>query len=268
MSIIQKLQTLNITSYTVDHTPTILYVREGEPTAAEMAATAAADFDAKVAAAVATQTAGLKAKNEELLGKVKSAAATAKLFEGLDPVELAALKVRLDTNEDAKLFAEGKGESVIEKYTGRMRESHTQALAEKDILIKAQSDRADAYRGSVLDNQIRSVTAGLHKGAVEDALLHARTIFSLDAKGNAVQLDADGRAVLGKDGATPFSPAEWIEKQKELKPHWFPMGTSGAGTGITRDSNGTGKSIKRADFDKLTGADQAAQARSGVKITD
>lgn len=247
---------------------TMFAVHEGEEAAAIAAAALETATQARIDKAVLEATNGLSTKNTELLGKIKTANERTKLFEGLDPVELAAQKARLDSNDDAKLFAEGKGNTVIEKYTERMRAGHIDALAAKDLEIVEANKRTDAYRGSVLDNQIRAVTGGLHKGAVEDALLHARNIFSLDAKGIAVQLDAEGRAVLGKDGSTPFSLAEWIDLQKEVKQHWFPMQTSGSNTGATREASGTGKSISRANFEKLTPAEQGTQARSGIKITD
>lgn len=247
---------------------TVLTAREGDDDAAAAAAAAKAQLDAQIAAAVEEATKGLKAKNEELLGKNIKLTQHVKNFEGLDPAELKALKERLDADDDAKLLAEGKKQVVIEKYTERMRAQHEldkKALEEK---IAAEARRADNYRQSVLDSHILRVTAGLHKGAVEDALLHARNIFTLDDKGNAVQLDTEGRPVLGKDGATPFSPAEWIELQKELKPHWFPMNTSGSGGGGAREAGGAGKQIKRADFDRLTPVEQAEKARSGIKIVD
>lgn len=249
--------------------PYILAVHEGEDDAAAAAAAAqAAAIAQAVEKAVSEATAGLKNKNDELLGKLAKEKDRVKQFEGLDPVELKALKDRLDADDDAKLLAEGKKNVVIEKYTERMRAAHLQELEAERAKTLAEAKRADAYKGSVLDNQIRAVTGGLHKGAVEDALLHARQIFSLDAKGNAVQLDADGRPVLGKDGTTPFSPAEWIELQKELKPHWFPMGTTGSGAPNVRDASGTGKVIKRAEFEKLSGLEQSKVARSGTKIVD
>jgi hypothetical protein len=246
---------------------TVLTAREGEDEAAAAAALQA-KIDAAVAAAVAAETAGLKAKNEELLGKNKTLAERARSFDGLDPEALKALKDRLDQDEDAKLLAEGKKNVVIEKYTERMRAQHELDKKALQDQIAAEGKRADTYRQSVLDSHILRAAGSLHKGAVEDALLHARNLFTLDAAGNAVQLDSEGRPVLGKDGTTPFSPAEWIELQKELKPHWFPMNTSGSGGGNAREAGGAGKQIKRADFDRLQPYEQAEKARSGITIVD
>lgn len=258
--------------YQVTPLTSILFVREGEGdqggaggsggAGAGGAGSGEADIQAKIDAAVAQATQGLKAKNDELLGKLVQ-------FKGIDPAKVKELMERLDQDEDSKLFAEGKKNVVIEKYTERMRAQHAADLAAAEERVKAEAARADAYRGSVLDNEIRAVTGGLHKGAIEDALLHARQIFTLDAKGKAVQLDSEGNPVLGKDGKNPFSPAEWIELQKELKPHWFPQSTSGSGSGDSRSGgSGTGKTIKRADFMALPPGKQAEIARSGAKIVD
>lgn len=256
-------------NYSKSHSTTVGYVREGDDAAAATAeASKAAELQKQIQAAVDAATAGLKNKNEELLGKMAKAADRVKQFEGLDPVALKTFKERMDTDEDAKLIAEGKKNELIDKYTVRMREQHNAELKAREDALNAEKARANSYRSRVLDDAIRSVVQGLHPGAVEDALLHARNIFSLDDKGNAVQLDSEGRPVLGKDGSTPFSPAEWIELQKNVKPHWFPNGNTGSGSSNAREANGVGKAIKRADFDRLPGLEQARIARSGVKITD
>jgi hypothetical protein len=56
-------------------------------------------------------------------------------------------------------------------------------------------------------------------------------MFQLDENGHAVQIGDDGQPVLGKDGKTPFNPAEWLDSMKEAAPHWFPAGASGSGSG-------------------------------------
>jgi len=254
-------------NYGLNKLVTLLRVCEDDGAAAAAAEQAAA-FQKKIDDAVQAAVSGLKAKNEELLGTVHSLKEKSKAFEGLDPVAMKALKERLDADEDSKLLAEGKKNEVIEKYTQRMRAEHQAQLATYEEKVRAEAQRADTYRGSVLDNQIRAVTSGLHPGAVEDALLHARTIFSLDAKGNAVKLNSDGVPELGKDGSTPYSPSEWMEQQRELKPHWFPTGTSGSGAAGARDGQGQGKTIKRAAYEKLTPHQQATTARSGIQIID
>jgi hypothetical protein len=66
-------------------------------------------------------------------------------------------------------------------------------------------------------------------------------MFTLDENGNAVQRDADGNVVIGKDGKTPFSPSEWLESMRESAPHWFPAGASGSGSNNGSKGGGAGK---------------------------
>lgn len=246
-------------------------VREGEGEVTPPAGTGAPakTVAEQIAEAVAAEVKGLKAKNDELLGKNKEMHTKLGAFNGLDPDKAKALIEQMDHDEDLQLFAQGKKNVVIEKYTDRMRTSHTAELEAANGRTAAEAERANTYKSAVLDNQIRSVTSGLHKGAVDDALLYARTIFTLDAKGNAVKLDANGNPELGKDGKTPYSPAEWMEQQRELKPHWFPANTSGSGSnGAQGSSSGSGKTITRSAFDALTVQQQRGVATSGTRIVD
>lgn len=244
---------------------TVLYVREDAPVTdpAPMVDTAKL-----IADAVAAATTGLKAKNDELLGKLKTSSEKLGAFGTLDPERAKALLESIDHDEDVKLFAEGKKNQVIDKYTERMRTAHGTELEVLKGLVAEETKRADAYRGAVLDNHIRAVTGECHKGAVEDALMLARSIFSLDAKGNPVKLDSEGRPELGKDGKTPFSPSEWMELQREIKPHWFPASASGSGSQGDRSSAGTGRTVKRAAFEAMDGANKSAYVKGGGKIVD
>lgn len=265
-------------SYFQFHQPsavtTVLYVREGEGggegggEGAGGAGAGTGDLQAQINAAVEAATKGLKTKNDELLGKLKTTSERLKAFDGLEPDLVRKLKDKLDNDEDAQLLASGDKQKVIEKYTERMRNDFATQLESERNNTKAANARAEAFAAQVLDNQIRAVTNGLHKTAVEDALLHARQIFSLDAKGNAVKLGNDGEPELGKDGKNPFSPSEWIESMKEAKPHWFPTSTSGSGAGDAKPGSGQGKTIKRADFERLSPDRRAEVMRNGTRLID
>lgn len=256
--------------------PTVLYVREGEEGGAgggsgitpELQKIIDAQVAAAVAKAVETETAGLKAKNGELLGSLKVAKEKLVAFGDLDPARVKTIIESIDNDEDTKLITAGKKNEVIAKYTERMRQEHQAQLESQKTETQKERERANAYQSAVLDNQIRAVTGDCHKGAVDDALLHARQIFTLDAKGNAVKLNSEGVPELGKDGKTPFSPAEWMEQQRELKPHWFPAQSSGSGSGGANGAGGAGKTIKRSAFNALTPEQQGGVARAGTRIVD
>lgn len=273
------MQVHNKSYYSTRSSVTVLFAAEDDEAAQAAAAAAAqqaaqeaeaareAEITRRIAAAVAAETKGLKDKNSELLGINKATKDQLKKFDGLDADKAREVLNNLENDEDTKLWNEGKKDVVIAKYTERERiRLEAQVEAERQQRIAAEQV-AQGYKGHVLDNQIRSVTNGLHPGAVEDALLHARQVFQLDAKGNAVKLAADGTPELDADGQ-PFTPAKWIESQKAAKPHWFPMNTSGSGGSGARESSGTGTTLKRAEFAKLSPMDQAAAVRSGSKIID
>jgi hypothetical protein len=221
-------------------------------------------------------TTGLKTALASTRQEVKDAKAAAKAavaeamkaFEGIDPVKTRALLSKFDNEEEAALIAAGKVDEVIAKRTAKRDAEQQKQLDAAVAREKAALGERDAFKGRVLDDNIRAAAskAGLHAYAVDDALLRARSLFTLNAAGEAVQLGSDGTPVLGKDGKTPFAPAEWLEAMKETAPHWFPSGASGGGSTGDKGSDAGGKTMKRATFDGLTPAGKAAAARTHVIV--
>lgn len=190
-------------------------------------------------------------------------------FAGIDPEKFRNLMDKLAGDEEAALIAAGKIEEVIGKRTEKLRGELQRQVDEAANKVKLADERANKFSQRVLDNHIRAaaVKTGLHSHAVEDALLRGRAMFVLNEVGDAVQLGEDGKPVFGKDGKTPYSPAEWLEGMKEQAPHWFPAG--GAGSGAQGGSGGAGsaKTITRAAFDALSAAEKAKTVKTH-KITD
>lgn len=219
------------------------------------------DVATQIAAAVAKEVAGLKAKNEELLGKVKTSTEQLKAFEGIDPVKTRELLSRFENDEEAKLIADGKISDVIDKRTEKLRQEAERKVAEATAKAEAATKRALAFQGRVLDDAIRAAAAaaGIHKHAIDDALFRGRSMFALDEGGQAVQIGSDGHPVLGKDGKTPFSPAEWLESMKEAAPHWFPAQGSGSG------SSGQGAQRSSKDLSHLSPTERMNAARTAKK---
>jgi hypothetical protein len=154
-------------------------------------------------------------------------------FAGIDPDQVRAILDRVANDDEAKLVAEGKIDQVIEKRTERLRADLDKRVNDATAAAQAANERANRFSTRVLDDQIRAAAAkaGIHAHAVDDALFRGRSMFQLDENGHAVQIGDDGQPVLGKDGKTPFNPAEWLDSMKEAAPHWFPAGASGSGSG-------------------------------------
>ena len=172
-----------------------------------------------------------------------------KQFEGIDPVATKELLAKLNQGEEAKLIAEGKLDEVIKQRTARMQAEFEAKLKETESKMTAAEQRAARRDAQVLENQIRQAAtkAGLHEFAIDDALLRARTQFSLSAEDTAVALGSDGQPVYGKDGQTPLSLKEWFESMKTAAPHWFPAGSSGSGAGGNSNSGANGLPARLSD---------------------
>lgn len=177
--------------------------------------------------------AGLKSALQAERENAKAATRQANAWKALGktPEEIQALLQRLETDEDTRLLADGKVDEVISKRTERMKADFDKNLSTAHAERDQHAARAKAFEAKVLDNAVLAAAtkAGLHQHAIDDALFRGRAMFRLNENGDAVALDDGGNVLLGKDGKTPFTPAEWLEDMKEKAPHWFPAPASGGG---------------------------------------
>ncbi|WP_312141203.1 hypothetical protein [Stutzerimonas nitrititolerans] len=188
-----------------------------------------------------TEVAGLKSKNQELLGANKTLKTDLDQFkgqfEGLDIGAVKSLLQKASQDEETRLLAEGKLDEVISKRTERLRaDLDKQLQAEKDRADKAESF-AKRFSDKVLADSIRgaALKAGALPEASEDIILRAKGTFTLNENGEAVAVDADGQVIYGKDGKTPLSPLEWAESLRETASHLWPRAQ---GAGPTGDNGG------------------------------
>lgn len=215
----------------------------------------------KVQQYVEREVTGLKNKNQELLGSLKSTKTELESikgqFEGLDIEAVKGLLKKASQDEETRLIAEGKLDEVVSKRTERLR-------ADLDKQLKAEQERAqkaeafaNRFRDKVLADSIRAAAlkAGALPEAAEDIILRARGTFTLNEDGEAVAVDADGQVIYGKDGKTPLTPLEWAESLRESAPHLWPRAQ---GAGQTGDNGG--KATKK--WGDYTEAERAELARS------
>jgi hypothetical protein len=193
-------------------------------------------------------------------------------WEGLDAKQIRDMLEKLGGDQEAQLIKAGKIDEVVALRTEKLRKEFEKQLQKSKDEVTAANGSRDKFTSLVLDNHVRAAAAkaGVHTGAVEDALFRARSIFKLDADGNAVQLDGEGKPVLGKDGKSPFTPEEWMGTMKEAAPHWFPATNTGSGAGgnTGKGAGAGGKQMKRSEFDKLTPEAKAATVKDKVAIVD
>ncbi len=194
---------------------------------------------------------GLKTKNSELLGKLKEQGENLKRFDGIDPDAVKTILQRFSDDEEAKLIAAGKIDEVLDKRTERLR-------GDVDKKLKAANDRAEKaesfakkFSDRVLGDSIRSAAlkAGALPGAADDIILRAKSLFTVNEEGEAVAVDKDGTALLGKDGKTPLLPGEWVETLKDVAPHLWPQ-AQGTGAGEHKQNGGQLKRSAMSSSDK------------------
>lgn len=186
------------------------------------------EIQALIDARAEERAAGLKAKNSELLGKLKEHGEKLKSFEGIDPDAVRGILQRFADDEEAKLIAAGKLDEVLNKRTERMKSSYDRDLEAARQEATRHQSRTEKFASRVLKGEVIGAAseAGVHKFAMEDAMLAASRDFELDDDGNPIA--KEGR--FGKDGK-PLTLKEWFADMKETRPHWFPANANGSGSG-------------------------------------
>lgn len=204
---------------------------------------------------------GLKTKNAELLGKLKTTGEQLKSFEGIDPEAVRGILSKFANDEEAQLIAKGDIDTVLAKRADRMKAGFEKDLKLAQDAATNASSRTEKYASRVLKGEVigAATEAGVHKYAMEDAMLAASRDFELDDDGNPVAREGK----YGKDGK-PLTLKEWMAEMKETRPHWFPATGNGGGAGHG-GGNGS-KTMTQAAFDALSPKDRAAAMNSGMTI--
>lgn len=212
--------------------------------------------DTAIRKAVEEAVAGLKAKNSELLGKLKSANENLARFDGIDPEAVSAMLKRFADDEEAGLIKAGKVDEVLAKRTERMQQANAKALkAEQDARTKAESKAAKlADRTLAASIRDAALKAGALPEALDDIALRARLVWRLNDDGDPVAMAGD-EVVLGKDGKTPLTPSEWAETLRETAPHLWPKAQGSNALGSPKNGGRGGMAKKASD---MTPAEKAA----------
>jgi hypothetical protein len=160
-------------------------------------------------------------------------------FKGMDPDKYATMEAHERQIQEGKLIAEGKVEELLALRTQALKESlsaETSNYKSKAEVLQGQLDKL------VIDNAVQTAAAkhGVRKGAVEDVLFRARTVFKAH-EGQAVAYQGEN-PVYGKDGVTLLGIEEWIQSLPAAAPHLFEesRGASAPGGGAPKPVAGPG----------------------------
>jgi hypothetical protein len=228
------------------------------------------DVAAAIKKAVDEAVTGLKAKNSELLGKLKERDDKLKSFDGIDPVAVSTMLKRFADDEEAGLIKAGKIDEVLTKRTDRMKADYDKKLqAEAEAKARALS-KADKLAARTLAGALRdaAIKTGALPEAMDDIVLRAGSVWRLSDDGEPVAINGD-EVILGKDGKTPLSPMEWAESLRETAPHLWPkaQGTNAPGSGSGPRGSNT-KTASRAQFDSMNQFERMTFSKAGGKVLD
>lgn len=205
--------------------------------------------DDAVAAALAeaadeheTAITGLKAKNTELLGKLKDA----REGKGADPAEAARLEAELD-----KVLGELKTE----------RKALATVTKERDT-FKAQAESESGFSTKLLVEN--GLTAALVGAGVKKEFMPAVTAM-LSGK-VTIKQDGDTRAAVVGDKSLGDFVKEW--SQGADGKHYIAAEANSGGGANGGKAGGSGKTMKRADYDAADANTRAAHFAEGGTLTD
>lgn len=172
-----------------------------------------------------------------------------KKYEGIDPDAVKALLADKARLEDEKLIKDGEVEKLVEKRTKAI-------LGEMEKRAVSAEQQASALSAQLLEKEIeRNVVEagtklGLRASAIPDIKSRARGVFKI--LGNAVAaVETDGKTpVFGRDGVTPLTFDEWVQRQVVEAPHLFEASAGGGAVG--HNSGGVGQRSGKNPFARAT----------------
>ena len=193
----------------------------------------------EVQALIEQAVSGLKAKNSDLLGKIKDFADFKKQFDGIDPEKYRKIIPLFEQNEEAKLIADGKIDDVIKRRTEKMQAEHEGEIKTAHKQNETLQQQLETYKARLAELTIdkaviaEMTAAGALPSAIEDAVLHAHRIFKLEDDGSVVARDKDGNLLKSDKGVLDIKT--WVDMQRTAKDHWFgrAQGVGAKGSGNT-----------------------------------
>lgn len=190
---------------------------------------------AGIESGLASATGGLKAKNEELLGKLAKSTEASKAFEGMDAEKVKIMMSAFEKNEDMQLIADGKFEEVIAKRTDSITAKFQEAIDDLTERLGVSEGNESKFRKKLNDNTIKdsisriALESGVRPEALSDTVRRGLDIFSIDDKGEIEARDSSGQLVQ-VDGKLQ-TPERFVESLKKSSPHYWSGSTSGGATG-------------------------------------
>jgi hypothetical protein len=226
--------------------------------------------------AVADAVAGLRKKNEEVIGKNKqlneqlTAAKAKPTLTEEEYASYASLKEKMERDEMLRLFAEGKSEEVIERVTKRTRlDAEAKLAAEAEARVAKEREASEwktRYEQTMVNVEIARATAGSTvKPAYADlvAKLISDRVKLVDGAVRVV--NADGEIEMTGNGTKPLTVADAVEMLRSSYSDLFATSSGGGAGGSPKKGPGSSNKLAMEAAERLSMADYA-RLRSEGKI--
>ena len=198
---------------------------------------------------------GIVTKRDELLEEVKRLKTKLRTFDGIDPAEVKDMKERMEELEEAA----SKGSKDVEAAVQR-----TEAKYKKE-LEKAQAGLAAEQKVTTQLLVENGLTDALAKvGVTEAGLKFARAFFAPQVQ---IEVDGDQRVATIGEKKLAEAVAEWA-KTDEAKLFIRASVSTGGGASGGAGGGSSAKQMARAEFEKLSPADQMTFVKEGGRITN
>lgn len=215
--------------------------------------------EAALRATVETEVSGLKAKRDELLGKLKEFDP----LKGIDPNEYKTLKEQAAKAEEERALKAGEFDSVKKQ------------LVEAHAKEKAAWDAEKATLRQSLENNVLIASAtqaiAAEKGSALLLMPHVRSRTKLDDTGNPVVVDDTGNVRIDAQGKPMSINALIAEMKADVATFgraFDGSGIGGAGSNPGQGGKPQGRTMTRAEYEQTDPYTRGALMQEGVKISE
>lgn len=234
------------------------------------------DVTKLVEKAVADAVAGLKKKNEEVIGLNKRLKADLDAAKGKPQMseeefrEYQTLKTRIEQDELLKLLTEGKSEEVVDRISKRTRlDMEAKVAAEAALRAEREAEAANwrtRFESTVIDAEIAKSASGIVKPQYTELLTKLTSDRVKHVDGAVRVLDPATGEIATNANGTPVTVPELIETLRTSYPDLFVTSTGGgAGGSPPRRPTGNAK-IPVDSVDETMAMDTYAKLRAEGRI--
>lgn len=219
-------------------------------------------LEQKIAKAVATATAGLQTKNQQLLDDNVNAKKIAKQLESLGGAErltqLSEFQKRIEQDEILKLHSEGKHDEANKKVTERLSLEFNEKTTALNTQLQEKETEVSNYKEQlnkfILDGAADSTFLAEEgeKTAIDDVRWRIRQVFKVE-DGKPVARDQNN-ALLTNAAGGELTVKDYVQALRKTAPHLFPR-SEGANTRTGADGKGLTKEARLVAAGKVGAAE-------------